>query len=146
MIQAKYTWEGDKAAADLKAAVWNGISRAVVFFWQKVQETLNVPARAERKKRLRGPSKGKRRVTYVEGSAPGEPPRKRTGWLQRNTLYDLDPADMSGRVGVAKNAVYGAYLELGTERVQARPWLKVTLEKLLPVLREMVRPILGGKP
>lgn len=77
----------------------------------------------------------KRSVTiYPYPSKPGEPPRKRTGWGQRHVVWEFDPRTMRGRVGIAKNAIYMLYLELGTRRVKRRPWLVATLKKRLKVL------------
>lgn len=71
---------------------------------------------------------------YPYPSQPGEPPRKRTGWGQRHVVWEFvnDPSrGPSGRVGIAKNAMYMLYLELGTRRVKRRPWLVATLRKYL---------------
>lgn len=72
---------------------------------------------------------------YPYPSKPGEPPRKRTGWLQRHVLMEFAEAKagnqtlMASRTGVGRNAIYGLYLELGTRRVKPRPWLVATLLK-----------------
>jgi len=117
----------------LRKQVEQGLQRAVVHLHTKLLEALNTPNTGVRIKRRRG--KGAY-TTYPTPSKPGEPPRKRTGWLQRSVVYQIDRAGLSATVGVTANARYGAYLELGTARVAARPWLLATLAS---VREEMVR-------
>jgi hypothetical protein len=66
-------------------------------------------------------------VTH-RASAPGEPPSTDTGRL----VSSIRPAfygEFSAEVGALQNiAKYGGYLETGTSRMGARPWLKPTLE------------------
>ena len=55
----------------------------------------------------------------------GQPPFKRTGVGQSNVVYEYNdnPLAPAVRVGVRKNALYMIFLELGTRRIRARPWL-----------------------
>ncbi|MCC6421631.1 MAG: hypothetical protein IT429_25710, partial [Gemmataceae bacterium] len=68
-----------------------------------------------------------------------EPPRKRTGWLQRHVQYRLDREQSRGVVGVAAQAPYGLALELGTKNMAARPFLLSTLEKYREQLQAIAR-------
>lgn len=113
MIQSRVTWNGEACKVQIKAASWKAIQKCVVVFWTMLQTTLNVA----------NPK------PYTTPSAPGDPPKKRTGWLQSHVLYELDEATLSGRVGVGKAALYGLFLELGTAKMAARKWLLVTLQK-----------------
>ena len=121
MIQTKIQWNGEACKVQIAAESWKGIQKCVVTFWTMLQTTLNVA----------NPK------PYTTPSAPGEPPRKRTGWLQAHVLYELDEATLSGRVGVGKAAIYGLWLELGTAKMAARKWLLVTLERNLERLRQI---------
>jgi hypothetical protein len=73
----------------------------------------------------------------------GQPPFARTGHGRSNIVWEFndDPLMPAVRVGVRKNGIYMAYLELGTGRVRSRPWLLVTFEKHRPTI---VRLILSG--
>jgi HK97 gp10 family phage protein len=138
MIECKMTWEGDKALVALKGVAWERLQRIAVFFWQAVVLALNVSNPRVPKKRTRNTSggpKGSVYATYPTPSLPDEPPRKRTGWLQRNVLYELDKEKMEAKAGITVNALYGAFLELGTRKMAARPFLKSTLEKTMPQLK-----------
>ena len=123
MISAKLDWKGDTATAELRKAAWERVRRAVVFFWQTVQTSLNVSNPRP----------------YKSPSQPGEPPRKRTGWLAGHVLYELDEKTLSGRVGLGKNALYGVYLEAGTRVMAARPWLIATLNKVKAQLEALLK-------
>lgn len=123
MIQAKLTWHGDPVIPALKAAAWEKLARAVVFFWSTLQTVLNVP----------------NPPPYQTPSAPGEAPRKRTGWLASHVLYELDKAGLAGRVGLGPAAKYGLFLEAGTRKMAARPWFLATLKKILPQLEALMR-------
>jgi len=103
------------------------LMRAAVYLMNQHQQRLNKPAPAVKRK-------GK--VRYTGASAPGEYPRKRTGFLQANVWMEpLDPYQIaqegSVRVGLRANAVYGAILEVRYKRLG----LKRTLQDLVPQLR-----------
>ena len=74
----------------------------------------------------RGPANGR---TYKRGtvthtaSAPGQFPMSDTGRLASNVESILaTPANIRAKVGT--NIIYGAYLEFGTSKMAARPWLQ----------------------
>jgi len=56
-------------------------------------------------------------------SRPGDPPFKQTGHLRRSIAWEIN--GIVGRVGT--NLDYGRFLELGTRRMAARPWLRRSL-------------------
>lgn len=70
-----------------------------------------------------------RRRLGVEGSgvpsAPGEPPRKQTGELQRSVSYRVDRA--ARKVYVTVDHPAALYLEYGTRTMAPRPYLRQTL-------------------
>jgi len=141
MIEAKFSWNGDPVVRALEEAAWEGLQRAALRLHTHLLETLNVPNTGESRKHPTRKTASGRPATYTiypHSSRPGEPPRKRTGWLQRNVRYELDRSALRARVGVTENARYGLYLEFGTARVAARPWLDSTFRVLLPELRALV--------
>jgi HK97 gp10 family phage protein len=63
-------------------------------------------------------------------SKPGQPPHKQVGVLRGSVTYEVGYAAngaLTARVGT--NIVYGKFLELGTRRMKARPWLKRALNE-----------------
>jgi hypothetical protein len=139
VIETRIEWHGEDRAGEIRLVALASIQRATLYLWERCVEVLNVPNTGERVKgRGRTPS-GRRRTTtvYPHPSRPGEPPRKRTGFGQRSVKWEVD-RDGVGRVGVATNAAYLAYLEVGTVRVKPRPWLLATVKKHWETLRGIV--------
>jgi HK97 gp10 family phage protein len=65
-----------------------------------------------------------------QASAPGEAPKTDTGKLVAGISTKLADGGLSSKVGVmSKEAIHGAYLELGTSKVSPRPWLNPALDK-----------------
>ena len=140
MIQSRVTWNGDRATQVVLDAGWDGLRRAVIFFWNTLINVLNVSNPGERRRRKRNTRAGAKGSTYTiypHPSRPGEPPRARTGWLKGHIQYEFDRATMSARVGVGLAAKYGLYLEFGTRKMAPRPWLFATLRKVLPQLKAL---------
>lgn len=57
----------------------------------------------------------------VDVSAPGNPPNSDRGTLAQSVSFDIDTGRLEATVGT--NLKYGAYLEMGTAKMEARPWL-----------------------
>jgi hypothetical protein len=142
MIELGVTWEGDTYLEGLEERAWEALARATVYLHTRCMEALNVSNPREyvlSKTQKTKSGKAKRVGVYRSPSKPGEPPRKRTGWLQKNVRYELDRERLKGRVGIGTNAKYGAFLEIGTKRLKARPWLWATAQAHLHQLRSIVR-------
>ena len=79
----------------------------------------------------RGPASGR---TYKRGagthraSAPGEYPMSDTGRLASNVQFTV-ATKAKPQALVGTNIVYGAYLEFGTSKMSARPWLMPSFQK-----------------
>ncbi|NIU01086.1 MAG: hypothetical protein GWN01_09225 [Nitrosopumilaceae archaeon] len=78
------------------------------------------------------------RIIGLDPSKPGEPPKKVTGQLQRSIIQ---------RVVVKSKNVFGLigstvdkakFLEFGTTRMAARPFLRPTLQEERPKLRRIL--------
>jgi HK97 gp10 family phage protein len=66
-------------------------------------------------------------------SAPGESPAVQTGTLKESLAQE----PLEDRVGirVGTNIRYGLYLELGTRKMRARPWLRPALDRSAKAIR-----------
>lgn len=75
---------------------------------------------------------GKKAAAQRPRGLPG-PPLKRTGTLQRSVQFDVakEPDRVYGRVGFAKGspASYAEYLEFGTRKMPAYPFLRPALDR-----------------
>lgn len=69
-------------------------------------------------------------------SAPGQPPNADTRLLDTNiNTVVVGP----GRVNVEATAPYAGYLEFGTSRMEARPFMRPAAEKKRPEATELIR-------
>lgn len=70
-------------------------------------------------------SKGRFQRKYGSNpSQPGDPPHKQTGRLRASVTWEF--VGTIARVGT--NVLYGRWLELGTKKMAARPWLRRSLD------------------
>jgi len=61
-------------------------------------------------------------------SAPGQPPAVRTGRLRGSITWRIGRDAVSPYVDVGTAVAYGLFLEEGTRRMRARPYLRPALE------------------
>lgn len=94
-----------------------------------------------------GPASG---AVYTRGavthqaSAPGEYPMTDTGRLASNVITLLPSgSSIEGQVGT--NIEYGTFLEFGTSRMAARPWLLPSFEKAKVDVSKEVKQRFEGK-
>ncbi len=62
-------------------------------------------------------------------SASGEPPATDTGYLVNNIVITMDSADRGLSVNVESRAEYSSFLEFGTSKMSARPFMQPALEQ-----------------
>ena len=131
-----------------------GIRRATIFLHAQARIAVSVPNTGvtktrKRKTKTKGGKtfeKGSSYTVYENPSAPGQPPRtrKRTGFRNVVHEYNDNDRDPRGRVGVKQGGIHLAYLEVGTARVKARPWLLATLRKFGRIIGKMMATGGGG--
>lgn len=113
-------WYGDKVKKNIEAEARKRMEAATVVVANRAKVLISEP--------------------YPPPSVPGEPPHRRTGRLRASVSREVvwEGAQWVGRVG--SNVKYAKWLELGTSRIAARPWLR----RALIEMREQVKRILGG--
>lgn len=79
-------------------------------------------AGAKSKPRVKGSSR-----SGYNPSLPGEFPHKRTGNLRASVNYRINPKKLSVRIGAS--AFYGKWLEFGTKKMAARPFVGRTIRE-----------------
>lgn len=83
---------------------------------------------------------------FVVVSRPGDPPNTDRGRLVQSIKFDFKDGGLVGRVGT--NLRYGAFLEFGTLKMAARPWLStainMTKDQVAKIFAKEVRKYLKG--
>lgn len=104
-----------------------------------------------RMRRTRATSRGKKGsqyTTYPHSSRPGEAPRRRTGFGQKNIVWGFHKGKHEGRVGYTRNARYMAYHELGIryrhQGFQRRPTIMPALRQNMRRLSQIMQRASGG--
>lgn len=134
-------WHGEQAQARLRRAAAQAIRQAATLLHTRARLLCNRPAKRIRMRRRRTTKAGPAgsQYTLFIGSAPGQPPMVRTSFGRRHILMEYDAKALTARVGPAENAAYMAYLELGTQRIAPRPWLRRALQETRPAIETLMR-------
>lgn len=116
-------------AARVQAAGYHLVSR--------IRENISVPSRTVKLREGKG---GKvKKVLGPRGSSrsrPGEFPHKDFGRLRQSIAQQHFPDEARSIVGT--NLPYGKFLELGTSKMAARPFLRRTLAEEKETIRQMI--------
>lgn len=151
MSGGRVNWYGDQFKRELVQQVTKSVSAAAIYLSGQTKADISQPGTL----RYGVPGKGKKprqkTIYNFTHSKPGNPPYKQTGRLRGSIAWELVGVGRGlsvpvGRVGT--NVRYGRWLELGTKRMAARPFLEVNLVKhksaIVAILTRTVRP--GGLP
>lgn len=76
-------------------------------------------------------------------SAAGEPPASDTGYLANNIHLTIDVDGLGA--SVESRADYSSYLEFGTTKMAARPFMHPALEENRPVIRRLQQRMIKAK-
>jgi HK97 gp10 family phage protein len=140
-------WNGEQAKRLIRAAFVRNLKAAAIVVKNRAKVLVSVPgtAKAIRKMSYRYGglqfNVGKKGTVYGAAvSDPGEPPRKQFGRLRASIASEADAGQLRARVGT--NVKYGRWLELGTSRMAARPWLRRAMDESIG----QVRAILARRP
>ena len=118
-------WHGEKVMAQIHARAEAKMDASAEILVKHVKDSMREP-----KSGLEGKKPGKGFLT--QRSAPGESPAVQYGHLLRSIIQE-NIGRLARRVGT--NMEYGLYLELGTKKMAARPFLRPALDQC----RERIR-------
>lgn len=137
--------------AKLRAALLQAGQNVGAKLVGQLQRKLNASARGEtpgsRSGRLRKARAAKRRAArfLYSPSAPGEAPRKRTGTLQKSVAAEVHQEGDAIVIRVGSNVPYARFLEYGTRKMAARPWLRPGIAEAQSLLvRDFISQLRGS--
>lgn len=127
-------WNGDQLMAQIRRAVAPAVLAGA-------QTVLAYSVRLI----VSGPKTGtiyRRRGVEHQASAPGEPPASDTGTLVQRGDVEFDAFAL--RASVVFRTDYALALELGTERMEPRPYLRPSLDFNLPAIQARINLAISG--
>lgn len=113
-------WKGEQFVKNLEKELGDNLEKAAIYLKDKVKQKINRSQPYERYVGEHG--------IYYKGddpSAPGDAPKKITGTLQRSITHEMSKDRQQAFVG--SNLDYAFWLEMGTSKMQARPFLRSTM-------------------
>ncbi len=117
MAGVSVKWHGEKLKAETEAEFIRRLHVASITLKNEIKEQISAPS--------------------PPPSAGGEYPHKDTGRLRASISNEVDNAAKTARVGT--NVLYGKFLELGTKKMAARPFLRPTFDKLKAQIMEIMK-------
>ena len=141
MMASKVTVDNfDRYRRDLHEEIKKRLARSAIVVERHAKQLLSASGTGTRTTRgvVRAVKTGKRRVYGAFPSAAGDPPRKQTGRLRGSVAWELVQAGLSWVARVGTNVKYGRWLELGTKRMAARPWLRRALKEMGPTIERFM--------
>ena len=113
-------WNGDQFLRNVEQQLGENLEKAAIYYKGEVKKALNRSQGYER-------YVGNAGVYYhgLDPSSPGESPKKLTGYLQRSIAHEMSQDKQVAFVGSALD--YAFFLEMGTSKMRARPFLRPTL-------------------
>lgn len=135
-------WHGKEFERLLDEQIVRGLTAAAAELHRISRKKAGIinPGRTVPITRPRAGGNATQRTIYTNSSKPGESPRRRTGFGQKNIVFGVNPAVKAARVGYTANARYMTFHELGirySSGFQQRPTLVPALRDNLPRLREI---------
>ncbi len=107
-----------KLPLDMRAGIGTALAISVVELDAYAKQKISGGGRSGRTYR--------RRTVTHQASAPGEFPKSDTGQLVSSLFFRIAANKLGAFFGT--KLAYGRYLEFGTSRMRARPWLRPTLK------------------
>ena len=102
-MRVSVQWQGDRATRGLSATLHRRMQRGAALVQADARRLVSTP--------------------YPPASRPGQPPRRRTGRLMNSIVATVSQRGRSIVLSLTARVRYARFLELGTVRMAARPFL-----------------------
>lgn len=114
-MASKMTWHGDVFRAEVKAEMGRRLNVAAVLVSNRAKQLISTDGT--------GVGDNGNLIYGANPSTPGSPPNVQHGRLRGSVAWEI----VNGVARVGTNVKYGRWLELGTAKMAARPWLRRAL-------------------
>jgi len=128
-------WHGAHVRAKLKSIMARRIQMAARYLRDRIKEQVSEP-NAMMITTKSGKRRVKRGTRGTNPSLPGAYPKKVIGHFRRNIVVEFNRSTMKSRIGT--NVLYGKYLQTGTKKMAARPWLTLGLAQFGPQMQQIL--------
>jgi len=132
---AKVNLNDTKLREALQRHIAVAVEKAALGLVGHIRTKIGVSARTEtpssRRARINSRKRAglKARSHIYEPSKPGEPPRKRTGTLQKSIAHEVKREGDQVIARIGSKVPYAPHLEFGTRKMAARPYLRPSLSE-----------------
>ena len=110
---------------------------------REIDNTMKIAAEVIRTRAVKGiqsgPASGAPRADGSRASAPGEFPMTDTGSLVSSVFTSIRKSGRRVIAFVGSDIVYAKFLEFGTRRMAARPWLQPSFDEVEDQVRAIIR-------
>jgi hypothetical protein len=130
MARGSVTWNGDRYLSGVASTVEQAMGAAALQGEAELKVILSTPGRGR---------------PYPRGSkvhiasAPGDPPAPDTGRLRASSTHEVVRQGDAVIARVSDNTQYALALELGTDKIAARPALRPLLPKFVDAVMAILR-------
>ena len=121
----KIVWHGREIISKVEDTIVNRMQTLGALMVRDIQQTIRQP----------GPTKTQ---PHYPASIDGEPPHTRTRRLLRSITWELDERPVP-ILRVGTNVKYALWLELGTRKMAARPFLRPALMRARSDIKRLLR-------
>lgn len=146
-MAGRVEWNGGALQARIRKEMGKRLAAASIMIRDHAKELISVAGTGSRIARVTDKKGRKRKVKVTvygaNPSRPGDPPHKQTGRLRGSVTYTV--FGDSTRALVGTNVKYGRWLELGTARMPARPWIRRALQERKGVVQSILTKPMTGK-
>lgn len=137
-MAGKVKWDGDAFKAKIEKQMRRRLETCANIGLKDAVRSLNIDGTGKVTEKVKG-RKQTRLVYGANPSKPGEPPHKQYGTLIESVAYEV----LSRVARIGTSLKYGRYLELGTSRMAARPWLRPMLSRNIDKFRAILTKPMG---
>ena len=128
-------WFGKEVMAELNKRADRALGKTAIAIQNKIKSSMTEPkSGTEPPKAKRG--KKKARAHKRRRSLEGEPPAVQTGKL-RSSVAVVKPKELTRQIGT--NLPYGKWLELGTSKMEARPYIRPAMDSESPRFHTFIK-------